>query len=55
MIQKHLQVEIAFEAAITPWSVVVSFSVAVATGVIFGAYPAIIASRQDPIQALRHE
>jgi ABC-type antimicrobial peptide transport system permease subunit len=32
-----------------------SFSVAALTGVIFGIYPAIMASRQDPIVALRHE
>jgi putative ABC transport system permease protein len=55
IIQRHIETEINFEAAITPWSVIVSFSVAAATGIIFGIYPAILASRQDPIEALRHE
>jgi len=54
-VQRRLDVEITFEAAITPWSVIVSFTVAAATGIIFGIYPAILASRQDPIEALRHE
>ena len=55
LIQQHIQVDVTFESAITLWSIIVSFTVAVATGVVFGAYPAIVASRQDPIQALRHE
>jgi putative ABC transport system permease protein len=40
---------------VTTWSVVVSFCVATGVGIIFGLYPAIQASRQDPIVALRHE
>ena len=54
-IQRYIETEITFEASITLWSVVVSFTVAAATGIIFGIYPAILASRQDPIEALRHE
>jgi len=40
---------------ITEWSVIVSFIVATSVGVIFGLYPAVQASRQDPIVALRHD
>jgi putative ABC transport system permease protein len=54
-IQRYIETEITFEASITLWSVVVSFTVAAATGSIFGTSPAILASRQDPIEALRHE
>jgi len=37
------------------WSIVIAFLVSAAVGVIFGLYPAIKASRQDPIVALRHD
>jgi len=40
---------------ITSWSIFLSFGIATVTGLIFGIYPAIIASRQDPIVALRHD
>ena len=53
--QRLVETDIRFEAAITPWSIVLSFTVAAMTGLIFGIYPAIMASRQDPIVALRHE
>ena len=40
---------------ISMFSLTLSFSVAVATGIIFGTYPAWQASRLDPVVALRRE
>jgi putative ABC transport system permease protein len=48
-------VGIGLETRITMWSIIVSFFVAAGTGLVFGIYPAIIASKQDPIVALRHD
>ena len=39
---------------VVPWSLPLVFAIAVATGIIFGLYPARKASRMDPVEALRH-
>ena len=44
-----------YRTDITTWSVVGSFLVSGAIGIGFGMYPAIMAAKMNPIEALRHE
>ncbi|MSR18570.1 MAG: FtsX-like permease family protein [Phycisphaerales bacterium] len=43
------------EASVPWWAVVLSFLFSAGVGVVFGMWPAVKASRLDPIEALRHE
>ena len=42
-------------AEITVWAILLALGFSVAIGTIFGTYPAIKASKKDPIEALGHD
>jgi putative ABC transport system permease protein len=43
------------QAEVPPWAILLSLGFSVAVGMVFGTYPAVSASRKDPIEALRYE
>lgn len=43
------------ETALSLWAILLAFGISVATGIMFGMYPARRAAMMDPIDALRHE
>ncbi len=45
----------SLKSSVPTWAVVTGFTVSVAIGVFFGVWPAVKASRLDPVEALRYE
>jgi putative ABC transport system permease protein len=44
-----------YDLPISPWSVIIALTAAVAVGVIFGTVPATRAAQMDPVDALKYE
>lgn len=44
-----------WEILVSPWTILLAFAVSTLVGVLFGLWPAVQASKLDPIAALRHD
>ena len=45
----------SIKTQVPAWALITGFSVSVAIGVFFGVWPAVKASKLDPVEALRYE
>ena len=55
LLAQRMRANFDLATQITLGSIILAFSVAAITGLVFGIYPAIMAARKDPIVALRHD
>jgi putative ABC transport system permease protein len=46
---------VEIKTIITPISVFISFTISILVGLLSGIFPALRASKQDPVESLRHE